>query len=656
MKHSQVQEEPQNSTTNIFAYHDPGNRRSIDNDMDNGNDAHQNTGNPDFVVPTPNHISAFNRVNRINAAEPLPSLHPEDHDHSISGSLQDILSNSQAISDSDNREFSDEEMTHNIRIEERYLPLVQRIGNRERESYGNVMRPLPIEFPISSSSLPEAYPASNQRHDNIAAVVLETPEQSQQSSQPDSTVPLSASAKSFLGMNRRDLILIFYSIPLVIICVVSLTSLIRGASNTSNVTSFHNENDTSYSVNHTNMKDNSTTQILYKQSDQNQSFTCFKDPQIINILEWEAHQRGDDPSIPRTYHICSNSQINVFRRDMLPQSFDFSSGDSYPLILFRSNAHIKCGFDGSLENNCTFHSGTYHVSLNSRPFFLSYPITNATSNITIEGFKFTKAEGGANIVVQTPESSLTVKNCLFFENRDMVSNIAKKSHLPPQENVLHETNIYVQNSTFQDNTYTDTVLYSKHNMWTTVPTVGSITSIDVRSSSHPTIQIYIHDSIFYNNSFLLNNNGSHKNNEKHNSSTSIASGAIVNIFPTRKSSIFLEIKDSCFVQNKDYSSALILIGKGKNYTLEEKIIQNYSGNSFADNIPEVEMSSELQGFNTDNVNKDMSCRVSYQYEKEIGSMIRDGFTKMVIEKSCAEYNENVEEEGDAINNSPICEF
>lgn len=100
--------------------------------------------------------------------------------------------------------------------------------------------------------------------------------------------------------------------------------------------------------------------IINQESTEN--FTCYTDPITIQTLEWEANERGDDPSIPRTYHFCRNSVMNVFYYDLKQFNFDFSSGEVQPLVIFRPNINILCGHDGNFQNNCTFSGGFFQVN------------------------------------------------------------------------------------------------------------------------------------------------------------------------------------------------------------------------------------------------------------------------------------------------------
>lgn len=56
---------------------------------------------------------------------------------------------------------------------------------------------------------------------------------------------------------------------------------------------------------------------------------------------------------------------------------------------------MKCGFDGSYENNCTLSGGIHHIILISVAVFDFHKILDiGPENITFEGFRFTEAYRG----------------------------------------------------------------------------------------------------------------------------------------------------------------------------------------------------------------------------------------------------------------------
>lgn len=85
--------------------------------------------------------------------------------------------------------------------------------------------------------------------------------------------------------------------------------------------------------------------------------SCWNDPIAIQSAELDRYTSGIDASIPRTFVICPNTTFDVF--DMKPTAFefDFSTGDTMPIVIFDSNVNLICGDDGDIRNNCTFVGG-----------------------------------------------------------------------------------------------------------------------------------------------------------------------------------------------------------------------------------------------------------------------------------------------------------
>lgn len=83
-------------------------------------------------------------------------------------------------------------------------------------------------------------------------------------------------------------------------------------------------------------------------------------------------------------------------------------------MFFRPNVLVKCGFDGSYENNCTLSGGTHQLSLIPVSLLQTELLVDpGPENITMEGFRFTQAYRGANVFNQASVQSLTLKNCVF---------------------------------------------------------------------------------------------------------------------------------------------------------------------------------------------------------------------------------------------------
>lgn len=164
--------------------------------------------------------------------------------------------------------------------------------------------------------------------------------------------------------------------------------------------------------------DSSPTESLdhSKLQQQNNSIPdCFHDPWEIYILEEIVRKAGTDTtSFPRKYHICPNTHINIQKFDYQLGRFDINTGDYTAFLLFLPNVSIKCGFDGSFDNNCTLNGGLHSVLILDFSTLESHvDIGVDPENVTIEGFRFTGIEYGVNIANYANRASLTLVNCHF---------------------------------------------------------------------------------------------------------------------------------------------------------------------------------------------------------------------------------------------------
>jgi len=299
-----------------------------------------------------------------------------------------------------------------------------------------------------------------------------------------------------------------------------------------------------------------------------ETFTCFRDPLKIQILEWEAFERGDDPSIPRTYHFCANSTMRVYSTNPKFFNFDSSSGDTFPLIIFRPNVNILCGEDGSFENKCTFKGGIAQIVLTESPFFVSYNLNTTTENVTIEGFRFTGTRNGVNIANRSNVTNITVKNCRFDNNHHILASL----QIAPPYALLSKA--HVNNCTFESNIYFHSVntLSEDPNIkddWLVIRNIGVILSLPMENPDS-IVEVYISNNIFSNNSFLTSSP-----DEDEGTNNVVAS--IINLIPPVVS---VSVIDNYFKGNTNYSSGLIIVGKDDNTTLTQK----YSGNQFEENL------------------------------------------------------------------------
>lgn len=316
--------------------------------------------------------------------------------------------------------------------------------------------------------------------------------------------------------------------------------------NSSNITKMVND---SYSATDQNTSSyTNMTNITSITTTNNQ--TCYTDPMAIQTIEWQAYLREDDPSIPRTYNLCPNSTIHVYKLNPMNQGYDFTSGgDAFPLMLFRSNINILCGFqEPYYDNNCTWSGGFFHITIEKQPFFVDDgDVINSTAqNITIDGFRFTKAEFGFNIGVRNYNSEgLTIKNCVFEENFYVEGNI-NMAHSDTQN-----ASLTVENCVFRNNElfYKKFKTFQKGKL-TSIPVAGVIyafPSFPYKYERDTTLKVSIADSIFQNNTFLLEDS---KYREQF-------TGAIINLpvpYLTH-----LEVTNTCFIGNTEYTSLILML-------------------------------------------------------------------------------------------------
>ena len=136
-----------------------------------------------------------------------------------------------------------------------------------------------------------------------------------------------------------------------------------------------------------------------------------------------------DESSARTYILCPNTVYQV--ADVLHQSQAYSDGQS-PLRISKSNVRIRCGDDGSSENNCILKGGVYQLgffrvsSSDTADLEAASPATRKRlENVTVQGLTFNSA-GTFNILIEN-EGDLTITDCLFVENNN-ISPIFASSH------------------------------------------------------------------------------------------------------------------------------------------------------------------------------------------------------------------------------------
>lgn len=92
--------------------------------------------------------------------------------------------------------------------------------------------------------------------------------------------------------------------------------------------------------------------------------------------------------------------------------------------------------------------------------------------------------------------------------------------------------------------------------------------------------------------------------------TNLTTGAIINLLPATTT---LKVTNSCFIENRNYSSALILIGEAPSKPITRH------GNTFINNFPKNELFES-------------PCLLSYQSF----NILNDGSLSMKVKETCDE--------------------
>eukprot|EP00594_Rhizosolenia_setigera_P006274 CAMPEP_0178941608 /NCGR_PEP_ID=MMETSP0789-20121207/1502_1 /TAXON_ID=3005 /ORGANISM="Rhizosolenia setigera, Strain CCMP 1694" /LENGTH=189 /DNA_ID=CAMNT_0020620863 /DNA_START=240 /DNA_END=809 /DNA_ORIENTATION=- len=170
---------------------------------------------------------------------------------------------------------------------------------------------------------------------------------------------------------------------------------------------------------------------------------------------------------------------------------------------------------------------------------------------------------------------------------------------------VRASSICIYNSTFENNTFSYKSDENESNIKRSRG-LGVIHSFPTLSP-YAKINIHIEGSLFYNNTFLMDSND-----------VGLTSSAVINLFSPVTA---LEVKDTEFVENKGYSSALILLdAEDKNETLQE-----FKSNRFYDNA-----ASKEYGV--------LSCVLNYRESEFVRQQREIIHTNIHVEETCADYD------------------
>lgn len=109
-----------------------------------------------------------------------------------------------------------------------------------------------------------------------------------------------------------------------------------------------------------------------------------------------------DTSSTRTYTLCANNEFSVGTLD-----FDYNIENGQEMIPLRPNLYIKCGDDGSRENNCIVKGG--EVLVDGTDHFGVWDDT--LDNVVIEGITF--EDVGRHVAWFNKKGTVTFRDCEF---------------------------------------------------------------------------------------------------------------------------------------------------------------------------------------------------------------------------------------------------
>lgn len=142
---------------------------------------------------------------------------------------------------------------------------------------------------------------------------------------------------------------------------------------------------------------------------------CIRDPQ--QILESELVVKNT--AVDRYYFLCNNVIFFIKPYDWTGKAYSSDTSLVRPLIFIYPNAHILCGLDGNVNNNCTMSGGTLQLEVVDANYFgLS---SQKITNVSVQGVKFMNLGADATIpdsanvyIFGTPMGAeLLVEDCVF---------------------------------------------------------------------------------------------------------------------------------------------------------------------------------------------------------------------------------------------------
>eukprot|EP00594_Rhizosolenia_setigera_P016815 CAMPEP_0178974244 /NCGR_PEP_ID=MMETSP0789-20121207/22328_1 /TAXON_ID=3005 /ORGANISM="Rhizosolenia setigera, Strain CCMP 1694" /LENGTH=223 /DNA_ID=CAMNT_0020662515 /DNA_START=394 /DNA_END=1062 /DNA_ORIENTATION=+ len=197
------------------------------------------------------------------------------------------------------------------------------------------------------------------------------------------------------------------------------------------------------------------------------------------------------------------------------------------------------------------------------------------------------------------------------------------------QNDIEASTVRIQNCTFENNSFSYNLpINPVQGESTHVQASGAIIMYNSIGNPDTIVKLFVSNCVFQNNTFLIEPD-----------TFDFVSSAVVNLFdPVTE----LEITDSCFIENRGYSSALILLGTSSSFSSSDDVLKEegnmnnaphhiyYRSNSFYDNV-----ASDLYK---------ESCILN---SRSIDLMVEPGEPfKQNVKESCDEYFESEEESND----------
>ena len=212
------------------------------------------------------------------------------------------------------------------------------------------------------------------------------------------------------------------------------------------------------------MQDNSTTTADNSSSNNNNNtlrpsfpYECFHETHPLNLAI------ADNPD-QKVFVICPDTFVHVGELDASDQGTRFVNGEP-PLVITRGNLEIRCGPDGSINNNCTLSSGLLHVMTQEELGANGWGLVSKlnTDNLTLRGLTFTGEVGGnilwggGSLILSNSGKNVQVVDCLWenitaptglvFLGRNMMQIIIGQK-MPDQA-----LDVTIVNSTFRNVVY-----------------------------------------------------------------------------------------------------------------------------------------------------------------------------------------------------------